>query len=140
MQKIKFSASIITTFLNRFYVSALFASSFLPSSLPFPFLSVRIRRNLIGNQSFGGKNGVGLSVTVPWVPAAERGGQKRRLMHQIVFPPTLVMSPSVSAHRQSDFFLSVFLSPPPSWSTDLPRIVSKNKLSDQRVCACVCKH
>ncbi|TNN67610.1 hypothetical protein EYF80_022179 [Liparis tanakae] len=35
------------------------------------------KRNLIGNQSFQGKNGVGLSVTIPWVLPAERGVQKR---------------------------------------------------------------
>lgn len=49
-----------------------FLSSFPPLSP-----SVPIRRNLIGNQSFWWKNGVGLSVTVPWVLPAERGVQKR---------------------------------------------------------------
>ncbi|CAB1423608.1 unnamed protein product [Pleuronectes platessa] len=41
------------------------------------FSSLPIRRNLIGNQSFWWKNGVGLSVTVPWVLPGERGVQKR---------------------------------------------------------------
>lgn len=40
-------------------------------------LAVPIRRNLIGNQSFWGKNGPWLSITVPWVLPAERGVQKR---------------------------------------------------------------
>lgn len=49
----------------------------LPSSPPLLSPSVPIRRNLIGNQSFWWKNGVGLSITVPWVLPAERGVQKR---------------------------------------------------------------
>lgn len=51
---------------------------FLPPLLSSPLLSpaVPIRRNLIGNQSFWWKNGVGLSVTIPWVLPAERGVQK----------------------------------------------------------------
>lgn len=49
----------------------------LPSSPPLPSSSVPIRRNLIGNQSFWWKNGVGLSITVPWVLPAEREVQKR---------------------------------------------------------------
>lgn len=48
-----------------------------PSSPPLLSPSVPIRRNLIGNQSFWWKNGVGLSITVPWVLPAERGVQKR---------------------------------------------------------------
>lgn len=81
-------------------------SSFLPSSPPFRFLLVRIRRNLIGNQSFGGKNGVGLSITLPWVPAAERGGQKRRLMQQIVFPLLSLCLPAfVLTSSLTSFFL-----------------------------------
>lgn len=50
---------------------------FLPSFSPLLSPSVPIRRNLIGNQSFWWKNGVGLSITVPWVLSAERGVQKR---------------------------------------------------------------
>lgn len=49
----------------------------LPSSPPLLSPSVPIRRNLIGNQSFWWKNGVGLSITIPWVLPAERGVQKR---------------------------------------------------------------
>lgn len=51
--------------------------SVLPSSPPRLSPSVPIRRNLIGNQSFWWKNGVGLSITVPWVLPAEREVQKR---------------------------------------------------------------
>lgn len=50
---------------------------FLHSLSPLLSPSVPIRRNLIGNQSFWWKNGVGLSITVPWVLSAERGVQKR---------------------------------------------------------------
>lgn len=61
---------------NSFFAAAWFVSSLFSSPL---LLSptVPIRRNLIGNQSFWGKNGVGLSITVPWVLPAERGVQKR---------------------------------------------------------------
>lgn len=74
---------ILTLFSHH---SVVFLSTCPPSRCPsFPFLpllpssspSVPIRRNLIGNQSFWWKNGVGLSVTVPWVLPAERGVQKR---------------------------------------------------------------
>lgn len=63
-------ASIATCFYSPTYFLVLL---FLLASLP----AVPIRRNLIGNQSFWGKNGAWLSVTVPWVFAAERGVQKR---------------------------------------------------------------
>lgn len=49
----------------------------LPSSPPLLSSSVPIRRNLIGNQSFWWKNGLGLTITLPWVLPAERGVQKR---------------------------------------------------------------
>lgn len=63
-------ATIATCFYSPTYFLVLL---FLLASLP----AVPIRRNLIGNQSFWGKNGAWLSVTVPWVFAAERGVQKR---------------------------------------------------------------
>lgn len=63
-------ATIATCFYSPPYFLVLL---FLLTSLP----AVPIRRNLIGNQSFWGKNGAWLSITVPWVLPAERGVQKR---------------------------------------------------------------
>lgn len=52
---------------------------------------------------------MGLSVTIPWVLAAERGGQKRRLMQQIVFLPLSLCLPAVVlTSNLTFFFLLVF--------------------------------
>lgn len=74
------------SFLPLLLSTSFFLLLFSPSCPPSPYLPflaflfsppVPIRRNLIGNQSFWWKNGVGLSITVPWVLSAERGVQKR---------------------------------------------------------------
>lgn len=62
---------------TSFFLLHLHICPFLLSFSPLLSPSVPIRRNLIGNQSFWWKNGVGLSITVPWVLSAERGVQKR---------------------------------------------------------------
>ncbi len=66
---------------SHFFPPLYCLSPYPPSQCPsFAYLlspSVPIRRNLIGNQSFWWKNGVGLSITIPWVLPAERGVQKR---------------------------------------------------------------
>lgn len=62
---------------TSFFLLHLHICPFLLSFSPLLSPSVPIRRNLIGNQSFWWKNGVGLSITVPWALSAERGVQKR---------------------------------------------------------------
>lgn len=78
---IPFSSSCPSHFSHLFLLTSLFACPpFLLTSL----LAVPIRRNLIGNQSFWGKNGAWLSITVPWVLPAERGVQKRLYVGTVV--------------------------------------------------------
>lgn len=108
----------------------------LPSSPPRLSSSVPIRRNLIGNQSFWWKNGVGLSITVPWVLPAERGVQKRLytgtvvgkvnaadslslalipclFIHSFSLRHTLYLSFSISRVRIPSRCLSISLKTPP---------------------------
>lgn len=93
---------------NPFFAASQFVSSLFSSPL---LLSptVPIRRNLIGNQSFWGKNGVGLSVTVPWVLPAERGVQKRLYTGTVVGKVNVADSLSLALFRKmsSLFFFSL---------------------------------